>query len=63
VDYRSAVLADKELLGWLQLALLNRGFLVAPRGLGCLSVPMIEADLDRFLTALEEALSDVAQDL
>ncbi len=55
-DYRSSAQGNKELLKWLQLALLNEGVLLSPRGMGCLSTPMSDADLAGFLTALERSL-------
>ncbi len=58
-DYRTSYRADKEMLKWLHLALLNRGVMVAPRGLGCLSVPMHDGDLDWFLTQMDLALRDL----
>lgn len=56
VDYRSAAAGDKEGLAWLHLALLNQGVLVAPRGMGCLSVPMSEADTDFLVDGVGRAL-------
>jgi glutamate-1-semialdehyde 2,1-aminomutase len=55
-DYRSAAQGNKELLKWLQLALLNEGVLLSPRGMGCLSTAMTDEDLAGFLTALERSL-------
>jgi glutamate-1-semialdehyde 2,1-aminomutase len=55
-DYRSAAQGNKELLKWLQLALLNEGVLLSPRGMGCLSTPMTDGDLAGFVAALERAL-------
>ena len=55
-DYRSAAQGNKELLKWLQLALLNEGVLLSPRGMGCLSTPMTDDDLAGFVAALERAL-------
>jgi glutamate-1-semialdehyde 2,1-aminomutase len=55
-DYRAASHGNKELLKWLQLALLNEGMLVSPRGMGCLSLPMSDADLAEFIAALERSL-------
>jgi glutamate-1-semialdehyde 2,1-aminomutase len=55
-DYRSAAQGNKELLKWLQLALLNEGVLLSPRGMGCLSTAMADEDLAGFLTALERSL-------
>jgi len=55
-DYRSAAQGNKELLKWLQLALLNEGVLLSPRGMGCLSTATTDEDLTGFLTALERSL-------
>jgi len=40
------------------MGLLNQGVLLTQRGLGCCSVAMTEADVDRFLTALEGILEN-----
>jgi len=40
----------------LALALMNRGIQIAPRGMGCTSSVMTEAEVDAFITALEAAL-------
>jgi glutamate-1-semialdehyde 2,1-aminomutase len=58
-DYRAAAQGNKDLLKWLQLALLNEGVLLSPRGMGCLSLPMSDGDLDGFVAALERSLSAV----
>jgi glutamate-1-semialdehyde 2,1-aminomutase len=55
-DYRSSMQSNKELLKWLQLALLNEGVLLSPRGMGCLSIPMTDGDLAGFVGALERSL-------
>ena len=55
-DYRAAAQGNKELLKWLQLALLNEGVLISPRGMGCLSLPMSDGDLDDFVAVLERSL-------
>jgi glutamate-1-semialdehyde 2,1-aminomutase len=60
-DYRSSLSTDKEAHRWLHLAMLNEGVLLAPRGLGCLSVPMTDADRDRLLTALGRALASLGE--
>ncbi len=58
-DYRSSARSNKELMKWLRLALLNEGVMLSPRGMGCLSVPMTDADLRSFIAALERALAAV----
>jgi glutamate-1-semialdehyde 2,1-aminomutase len=56
VDYRSVVRGDRKALSLLALALLNRGIFIAPRGTGCISSVMTEAEIAAFLAALEGAL-------
>jgi glutamate-1-semialdehyde 2,1-aminomutase len=58
-DYRSSARSNKELMKWLRLALLNEGVMLSPRGMGCLSVPMTDADLRSFMTAVQRALAAV----
>jgi len=47
---------DRELQRQLHLALLGDGILFTPRGMGCLSVPMTEDDVDAFVGAAQRAL-------
>jgi glutamate-1-semialdehyde 2,1-aminomutase len=56
-DYRAVARSDKEFLKLLHLSLLNEGVLLSPRGLGCFSVPMTDADVEFLLRALEQALA------
>ena len=37
----------------------NRGVFVAPRGMGNISTPMGEAELDRLVDAFEDALGEL----
>ena len=39
------------------LALLNEGYFLAPRGMGCISTPMTEADIDGLVQAVERVIS------
>jgi glutamate-1-semialdehyde 2,1-aminomutase len=59
VDYRSSV--DGTLpaakMGQLHRALLDEGAIISNTGLGCLSTPMGEAEVDRFLGGLERAVA------
>lgn len=50
---------DLELLRELHLALLGHGILSTPRGMGCLSTPMREAEIDAFVEAAERSLGDL----
>ena len=59
VDYRSAAAGNTETLRLLHLALLNRGIFAAPRGMFNISTPMTEADVDRALAAVRDALQEV----
>lgn len=49
-------------LGHLHLHLLEEGIIVSRRGLGCLSTPMGEAEIDTFLLSLERALTRFRED-
>jgi glutamate-1-semialdehyde 2,1-aminomutase len=55
VDYRAVMRGDRQTLALLALALMNRGILLAPRGMGCTSSVMTQAEIDALLTALEAA--------
>jgi len=56
VNYRAVAGGDRKTLSVLALALMNRGIQIAPRGMGCTSSVMTEAEVDAFITALEAAL-------
>lgn len=57
-DYRSARRgAHPQLLCRLHLGLLNEGVIIAPRGMGCISTPMTEAEVELLGQAVENALS------
>ena len=47
---------DPELTEVLHLGLLNRGYFLAPRGMGCLSTAMTPAERDGLVDALEDLL-------
>lgn len=55
-DYRSSRPLDPEQPMRVFLGLLNEGVLLSQRGLGCLSAPMGEAEVDRFVEALGRVL-------
>lgn len=59
IDYRSSIrgAAPAERFKRLHLNLLEEGIIVSKDGLGCLSTPMGEAEVDRFVSALERALA------
>ena len=60
-NYRDTVEAGADLRSYrLFMALLDAGIMVNNNGLGCLSTPMGEAELDRIEGALERALSTLA---
>jgi glutamate-1-semialdehyde 2,1-aminomutase len=60
-NYRCVARSDRDAGTVLALALINRGILLAPRGMGCISSVMTTADLDDFLTAMEGALVEDLQ--
>jgi glutamate-1-semialdehyde 2,1-aminomutase len=58
VDYRASRegAAQVERLAQLHLNLLDEGFIVSSSGLGCLSTPMTEAEVDQFVAGLRRAV-------
>lgn len=61
MDYRGAAKSDRAELEILHLALLNRGIFAAPRAMFNISTPMREADVDRAVDAVREALGYVRE--
>jgi glutamate-1-semialdehyde 2,1-aminomutase len=59
VDYRSAVAdqAETQRLDRLHRALLDRGVLISPTGLGCLSTAVTEAEIEYFLEIVNHCVS------
>ncbi|MBI3080420.1 MAG: aspartate aminotransferase family protein [candidate division NC10 bacterium] len=53
-DYRAAARGDREDLHAAVVMLLNRGIMLVPKGSGCISTPMGEAEVDTFLAAFRE---------
>ena len=49
--------ADPELMELLHLGLMNRGYFLAPRGMGCLSTAMTSADLDGLAESVEDLVA------
>ena len=58
VDYRGVAAADKQRMHDFFLALVNHGVLMAPRGMGALSTPMQEPDIDQFIDAVDEVVAE-----
>jgi glutamate-1-semialdehyde 2,1-aminomutase len=61
VDYRSSVegALPPATMGQLHRALLDEGAIISNTGLGCLSTPMGEAEVERLLGALERAVGSL----
>lgn len=59
VDYRSGVknASAGQRMAQLHLNLLEEGIIIDRNGLGCLSTPMAEAEVDAFVSALERAIA------
>jgi len=57
-DYRSSIRTAQPMarMGWLHQRLMAEGIIVSRIGLGCLSTPMGEAEIDAFCDALRQAL-------
>ncbi|MFN8484048.1 MAG: aspartate aminotransferase family protein [Anaerolineae bacterium] len=58
-DYASASAGDRQSLAQLYLAALNHGVAFTGRGMGCLSTPMTDADLDTFVAAMRAGMADL----
>jgi glutamate-1-semialdehyde 2,1-aminomutase len=56
VDYRTSRSGANETSRAAMLALMNEGFFLAPRGMGCISTPMGEAEVDALVEAVEKVL-------
>ncbi|HET7875359.1 MAG TPA: aminotransferase class III-fold pyridoxal phosphate-dependent enzyme, partial [Methylomirabilota bacterium] len=56
-DYRSSRPADPQAPLRVFMSLLNEGVLLTQRGLGCCSLAMADADVDRFVDALGRVLA------
>lgn len=58
VDYRDSIegATQSARLSQLHLNLLDEGFIVSNSGLGCLSTPMSEAEVDQFVAGLSRAV-------
>ena len=56
-DNRAVQRADPELTELLHLGLMNRGYFLAPRGMGCLSTAMTSEQLDGLVDAVEDLLA------
>jgi glutamate-1-semialdehyde 2,1-aminomutase len=58
VDYRGVASGNKKQGRDFFLGLLNHGVLMAPRGMGALSTPMDEHDIQQFIDAVEAVVAD-----
>lgn len=61
-DYRSAKTGNPDLAFLLFLGMMNRGVQLASRGMGCLSTPMGQAEVDRLAEACDATLRDLKQE-
>jgi glutamate-1-semialdehyde 2,1-aminomutase len=56
-DYQSSRAGANEQSRAAMLALLNEGVFLAPRGMGCISTPMTDAEIDALVGAVQRVLS------
>jgi glutamate-1-semialdehyde 2,1-aminomutase len=56
-DYGSSRAGANEQSRAMMLALLNEGFFLAPRGMGCITTPMSETEIDNLASAVERILT------
>jgi len=59
IDYRSSANSDKVPLEYLHLSLLNHGVFTARRGMFSISTPMSKNQVNLFIKAFEEALTEI----
>ena len=59
VDYRSVAAADRKRMREFFLGLVNHGVLMAPRGMGALSTPMAEPDIQEFVDAVDLVVAEL----
>jgi glutamate-1-semialdehyde 2,1-aminomutase len=59
VDYRGVAGSNKERTRDLFLGLVNHGVLMAPRGMGALSTPMAEHDIQQFVDAVDTVVGEL----
>jgi glutamate-1-semialdehyde 2,1-aminomutase len=59
VDYRTSIrkASPQERFNRLHQNLLEEGIIISKEGLGCLSTPMEEAEVDQFVKAMERAVT------
>ena len=55
-DYRTSADHDIPLKQALHLGLLNHGFVLAPRGMGCLSTVIGQSEIDSLVEAVESVI-------
>jgi len=55
-NYRDVVEASKGVLSVLHLSLLNRGIMIAPRGMFCTSTAMGDVEIEEFVGAFEDSI-------
>ncbi|HEU5277653.1 MAG TPA: aspartate aminotransferase family protein [Gaiellaceae bacterium] len=59
LDHSDVLASDTTLLQELHLAMLGHGVLFTPRGMGCLSIPMTDSEVDAFAEAARLGLRDL----
>jgi len=61
-ETRAAERASTDLGLLTYLGLSNRGVHISPRGVGCLSTPMQDADINTLISAFDETVAELAQE-
>jgi glutamate-1-semialdehyde 2,1-aminomutase len=62
-NYRDVVQASKDVLSVLHLSLLNRGIMIAPRGMFCTSTVMGDLEIEEFVGAFEDSISAITREI
>ncbi len=58
-DFRSSARGDRDTVRWIQLALLEQGILMGPRGVGCLATSMDAEQVDEYCEGFAKALESL----
>lgn len=61
-DYASAKSGNADIAFLMFLGMMNRGIQLASRGMGCLSTPMRQEEIDRMLAAFDATLHDLQRE-
>jgi glutamate-1-semialdehyde 2,1-aminomutase len=62
-NYRDVVAPSKDIVSVLHLSLLNRGIMIAPRGMFCTSTVMGDQEIEEFVVAFEDSIWGIKREI